>query len=156
RSEGGEAVADAGDVTSWEDAESLIQRAIDRWGKLDILVNVAGIVRLGTPVDTAPEDFDAVIRVHLRGFFNTTHFAAKHWVARREYGRLINFASGASLISQPTLLAYSTAKTGVVGFTRSCANSLVSYGVTANCIRPSAATAMMDLTFAEESKRLME
>lgn len=154
--EGGEAIADTGDVTVWGDAEAMIQKGIDSWGKLDILVNVAGNQRLGTPVDTTQEDYDSVIRVHLRGFFNTTHFAALHWVERAEYGRLINFASGASLISQPTLLAYSTAKTGIVGFTRSCANSLVSYGVTANCVRPSAATAMMDLTFAAESRELME
>jgi NAD(P)-dependent dehydrogenase (short-subunit alcohol dehydrogenase family) len=133
RAQGGEAIADAGDITRLEDAERSVATAIETYGKLDILVNCAGIIRLGTVVDTSPEDFDDVIRVHLRGYFNTTCFAARHWVARKEYGRLINFASGASLISQPTLLAYSTAK------------ALVAYNVTANCIRPTAATAMSDL-----------
>jgi NAD(P)-dependent dehydrogenase (short-subunit alcohol dehydrogenase family) len=145
RAQGGEAIADAGDITQLEDAERSVAAAIETYGKLDILVNCAGIIRLGTVVDTSPEDFDDVIRVHLRGYFNTTCFAARHWVARKEYGRLINFASGASLISQPTLLAYSTAKAGVLGLTRSCANALVAYNVTANCIRPTAATVMSDL-----------
>lgn len=142
--DGGEAIADGGDIANWSDAEALIGRAIEAYGKLDILVNCAGILRLGTPMDASPEDFDAVLRVHLRGYFNTTHFAARHWVARGEYGRLINFASGSSLLSHPTLVAYSTAKAGVVGLTRSCANALVSYGVTANCVRPTAATPMAD------------
>lgn len=141
---GGDAIADGGDIAEWVDAEAMIGKAIDRWGKLDILVNVAGNIRMGTPMDTSPEDFDAILRVHLRGYFNTTHFAARHWVERREYGRLINFASGASLVSQPTLVAYSTAKAGVLGLTRSCANALVSYNVTANCIRPGALTGMAD------------
>jgi NAD(P)-dependent dehydrogenase (short-subunit alcohol dehydrogenase family) len=150
--EGGEAIADGGDISNWRDAERLIGRAIEEYGKLDILVNCAGILRFGTPIDTDPEDFDAVLRVHLRGYFNTTHFAAKHWVARREYGRLINFASGSSFLSHPTLLAYSTAKAGVVGLTRSCANALVAYGVTANCVRPQAATPMADAA-KPESRR---
>jgi NAD(P)-dependent dehydrogenase (short-subunit alcohol dehydrogenase family) len=149
---GGEAIADGGDISDWSDAEALIGRAIDAYGKLDILVNCAGILRFGTPMDASPDDFEAVLRVHLRGYFNTTHFAAKHWVARNEYGRLINFASGSSLLSHPTLVAYSTAKAGVVGLTRSCANALVSYGVTANCVRPTAATPMADAA-KPESRR---
>jgi NAD(P)-dependent dehydrogenase (short-subunit alcohol dehydrogenase family) len=144
--EGGKAVADGGDISDWADAEAMINKAIETYGKLDILINCAGIIRFGTAVDTSPEDFDAILHVHLRGYFNTTHFAARHWVDRNEYGRLINYASGASLVSQPTLLAYSTAKSGVLGFTRSCANALVSYNVTANCVRPDAATRMHDVS----------
>jgi NAD(P)-dependent dehydrogenase (short-subunit alcohol dehydrogenase family) len=151
--EGGKAIADGGDISDWADAEAMIDQAIDTYGKLDILVNCAGIIRFGTPVDTSPEDFDAILNVHLRGYFNTTHFAAKHWVARKQYGRLINYASGASLISQPTLLAYSTAKSGVLGFTRSCANALVAYNVTANCIRPDAATRMHDVSGSAAQRR---
>jgi NAD(P)-dependent dehydrogenase (short-subunit alcohol dehydrogenase family) len=153
---GGEAIADGGDIAEWDEAEAMIAKAIDTWGKLDILANVAGNIRLGTPVDTTPEDFDAIVRVHLRGYFNTTHFAARHWVERNEYGRLINFASGASLISQPSLLAYSTAKTGVIGFTRSCANALVSYNVTCNCVRPFAAGGMRDATSPAARKHFAE
>jgi NAD(P)-dependent dehydrogenase (short-subunit alcohol dehydrogenase family) len=145
RAGGGEALADGGDIGDLGDAEKMIQSAIDAWGKLDILVNCAGIIRVGSAVDTSPEDFDLTLRVHSRGYYNTTLFAARHWVERGEYGRLINFASGASLVSQPSLLAYSTAKTGVVGFTRSCANALVGYNVTANCIRPSAVSGMVEV-----------
>jgi NAD(P)-dependent dehydrogenase (short-subunit alcohol dehydrogenase family) len=144
--DGGAAVADAGDVAEWDDAEAMVTKALVEWGKLDILVNAAGILRMGTPFDTSPEDFDVILRVNLRGVFNTTRHAAAHWAQRREYGRLINFASGASIISQPTLLAYSTSKTGIIGLTRSCANALAAYKVTANCIRPSASTRMMDFT----------
>jgi NAD(P)-dependent dehydrogenase (short-subunit alcohol dehydrogenase family) len=154
-SEGGEAIPDGGDISDWAEAEAMVAKAIDRWGKLDIVVNAGGISRIGTPWDTTPEDFDDIVRVHLRGYFNVTHFAAKHWVERREYGRLINFVSGASLISQPTVLAYATAKTGLVGFTRSCANALVSYNVTANCIRPWASTPMMDAN-SPEARRILE
>ena len=150
--EGGQAVADSGDISDWSDAERLIDTAIETYGKLDILVNCAGILRFGTIFDSSPEDFDAVLRVHLRGYFNTSHFASKHWVKRTEYGRLINFASGSSLLSHPTLVAYSTAKAGVVGLTRSCANALVAYGVTANCVRPQAATPMADAA-KPESRR---
>lgn len=152
RAEGGHAVADSGDISDVSEAEQLIDTAIETFGKLDILVNCAGILRLGTVFDADPEDFDAVLRVHLRGYFNTSHFAAKHWVKRAEYGRLINFASGSSTLSHPTLVAYSTAKAGVVGLTRSCANALVAYGVTANCIRPQAATPMADFAKPESQR----
>jgi 3-oxoacyl-[acyl-carrier protein] reductase len=122
----------------------MTDQAISTYGQLDILVNAAGNLRLGTIVDTTPEDFDAIIRVHLRGYYNTSHFAARHWVERGEYGRLINFISMAALVSYPSLLAYSSAKAGIVGLTRSSANALVSYNVTANCVRPSASTGMSD------------
>jgi 3-oxoacyl-[acyl-carrier protein] reductase len=160
---GGEAVSDSGDVAEWADAGAMVGTAIDRFGKLDIVVNAAGIIRLGTPLDTTQEDFDAIMRVNLRGLFNVTHFAAKHFVARNEYGRLINFASGASIVSQPSILAYATTKTGIVGFTRSCANALAAYHVTANSIRPSAHTGMSDALypshiahFAETGRRSSE
>jgi NAD(P)-dependent dehydrogenase (short-subunit alcohol dehydrogenase family) len=149
---GGTAYADTGDVTDDQDAERLIRQAVERLGKVDILINAVGILRLGTAVDTERADFDEVLRVNLTGVFNTTRFAAQHWVARGDYGRLINFASGASITSQPALLAYSTSKTGIIGFTRSCANAFASYNVTANCIRPSAASPMMDATSPEAWK----
>jgi NAD(P)-dependent dehydrogenase (short-subunit alcohol dehydrogenase family) len=151
---GGEALADGGDVSNADDARAMVEKSIAAWGRLDILVNAAGNIRLGTPVDTAPEDWDAIMAVHLRGYFNTTSVAARHWIERGDYGRLINFASGSSLVSQPSLLAYSTAKTGLLGFTRSCANALAAYNVTANAIRPSAATGMAD--HLPQSRRALE
>jgi NAD(P)-dependent dehydrogenase (short-subunit alcohol dehydrogenase family) len=153
---GGDAIADGGDIAAWDDAETMIGKALDRWGKLDILVNAAGNARLGTILDTPPEDFDAILRVHLRGYFNTAHFAAKHWVERGDYGRLINFSSSAAWVSQPSLLAYSAAKAGVVGLTRSTANALAAYKVTANCLRPHASTGMSDATKPEARKYFAE
>jgi NAD(P)-dependent dehydrogenase (short-subunit alcohol dehydrogenase family) len=144
RAEGGEATANSGDIADPSDAEAMIGTAIEEYGKLDILVNAAGNVYLGTIVDTTPEEFDSIMRVHVRGYFNTSRLAAQHWVERAEYGRLINFVSMAAQVSFPSLFAYSTAKSAIVGMTRSTANALVSYNVTANCIRPSASTGMSD------------
>jgi 3-oxoacyl-[acyl-carrier protein] reductase len=141
---GGTAIASTADISERDQASELVDAAVDEFGRLDILVNAAGTIRLGTILDTSEDDFDSLLRTHLRGYFNTSHFAAVHWAANPGYGRLINFASGSSLLSQPTLAAYSTAKTGVLGLTRSAANALVAYGVTANCVRPSASTAMSD------------
>jgi NAD(P)-dependent dehydrogenase (short-subunit alcohol dehydrogenase family) len=140
----GQALADYGDVSSWNDAERMVKKAIDAWGKLDILVTAAGNWRRGTVADLGEKDWDEVIRVHLRGTYATAHFAAKHWVQRREYGRLITFTSGAGIRGLPTMVSYSTAKAGIIGLTKAIANSLVSYKVTANCIAPGAATRMMD------------
>jgi 3-oxoacyl-[acyl-carrier protein] reductase len=142
---GGEAVAHVGDITIKADAHDLIQTAVDRWGKLDILVNVAGNIRACTIIDITDDDWDSVINVHLRGTFHTSHFAARHWVERGEYGRLINFTSSAGInLGFPALLSYDAAKAGVVGLTRACANALVAYNVTANCVAPNATTRMGD------------
>ena len=141
---GGDAVAHYGDVSSWDDAEDMVRTAIERWGKLDILVNVAGIVRERMVFNMTEQEWDDVIRVHLKGTFCTTHFASIHWRQRREYGRLINFTSGDGIEGAPGQANYAAAKAGIIGFTRSCANALVRYGVTANCIAPGAATRMTD------------
>ena len=141
---GGEAVPHFGDVANWDDAEDMVRTAIERWGKLDILVNVAGIVRERMVFNMTEDEWDDVIRVHLKGTFCTTHFASIHWRQRREYGRLINFTSGAGIEGSAGQPNYAAAKAGIIGFTVSCANALVRYGVTANCIAPNAATRMAD------------
>jgi NAD(P)-dependent dehydrogenase (short-subunit alcohol dehydrogenase family) len=145
RSRGGEAVPHYGDVSDWNDAEDMVRTAIDRWGKLDCLVNVAGILRERMVFNMTEEEWDAVIRVHLKGSFNTTHFASIHWRQRRQPGaRLINFTSGAGINGSAGQPNYAAAKAGLIGFTKSCANALGRYGVTANCISPGAATRMTD------------
>jgi NAD(P)-dependent dehydrogenase (short-subunit alcohol dehydrogenase family) len=157
REQGGQAIVDPGDIADRHAAKRMVDSAIDTWGKLDIVVNVAGIIRMATIVDATEDDWESVMRVHLRGYFNTAQFAARHWIERNEYGRLINFASGASLLSQPTLVSYSAAKTGVVGLTRSCANALAAYNVTANCIRPAAMSpGMGDATLPSSRKQFEE
>ena len=141
---GGEALPHFGDVSKWDDAEDMVRTAIARWGKLDILVNVAGILRERMVFNMTEDEWDDVIRVHLKGTFCTTHFASIHWRQRREYGRLINFTSSAGIDGSAGQPNYAAAKAGIIGFTRSCANALVRYNVTSNCIAPNASTRMTD------------
>ena len=121
----------------------LCTRAIREFGHLDVLINVAGIIRDVYLVDMTPDDWDAVIRVHLRGTFNTSRAAARHWrdEMRGNY-RLINTTSAAGYFGVPEKPNYAAAKMGIVGFTYACANSLMCYGVTANAVAPSGSTRM--------------
>jgi NAD(P)-dependent dehydrogenase (short-subunit alcohol dehydrogenase family) len=142
---GGKAVADYGDVADDEQAGVMVQRAIDEWGQLDVLVNNAGIVRDGAIWNLEPADFDAVIRVHLRGTWCCCHHAARHWRERAKsgekvIGRLINTTSGAGLTGNFGQTAYAAAKAGIVGMTLTLAQELGPYGVTANVVGPAGAT----------------
>jgi NAD(P)-dependent dehydrogenase (short-subunit alcohol dehydrogenase family) len=140
---GGKAVADTTDVTDHAACENLIAGAVETYGGLDILVNVAGILRDGMVFKMSEEDWDAVIDVHLKGTFNTTKFASAYWREHRggEY-RLINFTSLSGLQGAPSQPNYAAAKMGIVGLTFSCANALRNYGVTSNAIAPIAGTRM--------------
>src|SRR5579859_6743909 len=144
---GGEAVANGADVSDHAAAEALIASAIERFGRLDVLVNVAGILRDRMVFNMTEQEWDDVIRVHLRGTFNTTKFAAAHWRSLRDAGaqnRIINFTSVSGLHGAPGQPNYAAAKMGIVGLTYSCANGLGRYGVTANAISPGAATRMTE------------
>jgi NAD(P)-dependent dehydrogenase (short-subunit alcohol dehydrogenase family) len=142
---GGEAIADYGDVADHEQAARLVQRAVGAWGRLDVLVNNAGIVRDGAVWNLDPADFDAVVRVHLRGTWCCSRHAAVHWRGRAKAGesvsgRLINTTSGAGLTGNFGQTAYAAAKAGIVGLTLTLAQELRPYGVTANVVGPSGAT----------------
>ena len=142
---GGEAVANYSSVSDYDAAEGIIKQALDQYGDLDILVNVAGILRDRMVFNMTKEEWDAVVDVHMTGTFNTTKFAAIHWrTERKGHYRLINFTSGSGLFGAPGQPNYAAAKLGIVGFTYSCANALGRYGVTANSIGPGAATRMTD------------
>src|SRR5579859_523090 len=144
---GGEAVANGADVSDHAAAEALIASAIERFGRLDVLVNVAGILRDRMVFNMTEQEWDDVIRVHLRGTFNTTKFAAAHWRSLRDAGaqnRIINFTSVSGLHGAPGQPNYAAAKMGIVGLTYSSARSLAKYGVTVNAISPGAATRMTD------------
>lgn len=144
---GGRAVANGNDIADLASAEQLIRQAIDSFGKLDVLVNVAGILRDRMVFNMSEQEWDAVIRVHLKGTFNTTRHAAAYWREQRNpegHFRLINFTSGSGLHGAPGQPNYAAAKMGIVGFTYSCANALARYGVTANAIAPGAATRMTE------------
>ncbi|MDI3387304.1 3-oxoacyl-ACP reductase [Streptomyces sp. B-S-A8] len=154
RAAGGEAIAHLGDVADHEQARALVQSALDTYGKLDILVNNAGILRDRMIFSMGEEEWDSVIRVHLKGHFNTTHFASVHWRARAKetggpvYGRIVNTSSEAFLAGSAGQPNYAAAKGGIVGLTTSSALALGKYGVTANAICPRARTRMTEDVFA--------
>lgn len=154
RAAGGRAVAHLGDVADFDQARELVELAVSRFGKLDVLVNNAGILRDRMIFSMSEEEWDAVIRVHLKGHFNTTHFASAHWRERSKavggpvYGRIVNTSSEAFLGGSAGQPNYAAAKGGIVGLTTSTALALAKYGVTANAICPRARTRMTEDVFA--------
>ena len=143
---GGEAVANYDSVTTVEGGESIIQTAINSFGKLDILVNNAGILRDRMIFNMAPEEWDAVIKVHLYGVFNCTKPACVLFRQQRS-GRVISMSSTSGLIGNSGQANYGAAKAGIAGFTRVIARDMGRYGVTCNAIAPGASTRM---TMSEE------
>ena len=143
RKAGGKASANNCDVTSFSQTEGLVAQAVKDFGRLDIVVNVAGIIRDGMIFKMDEKQWDAVIAVHLKGSFNTSRHASAYWRENRggEY-RLIHFISGSGLWGAPAQPNYAAAKMGMVGLSNSCATALASYGVTSNCIAPVAYTRM--------------
>ncbi|MER7000596.1 3-oxoacyl-ACP reductase [Streptomyces sp. NPDC000410] len=154
RAEGGHAVAHLGDIADHESARGLVDLAVGTYGKLDILVNNAGILRDRMIFSMSEDEWDSVIRVHLKGHFNTTHFASVHWRGRSKaagapvYGRVVNTSSEAFLAGSAGQPNYAAAKGGIVGLTTSTALALGKYGVTANAICPRARTRMTEDVFA--------
>uniref|UniRef100_A0AAU2A9J0 3-oxoacyl-ACP reductase n=1 Tax=Streptomyces sp. NBC_00093 TaxID=2975649 RepID=A0AAU2A9J0_9ACTN len=153
RAAGGTAVAHTGDVADHQQARELVESAIAEFGKLDVLVNNAGILRDRMVFSMTEGEWDSVIRVHLKGHFNTTHFAAAHWRERSKasgapvYGRIVNTSSEAYLAGSAGQPNYAAAKGGIVGLTTSTALALAKYGVTANAICPRARTRMTEDVF---------
>lgn len=154
RAAGGTALAHTGDVADFQRAEELVGLATGEFGKLDILINNAGILRDRMVFSMSQEEWDSVIRVHLKGHFNTTRFASAHWRERAKaaggpvYGRIVNTSSEAFLAGSAGQPNYAAAKGGIVGLTTSTALALAKYGVTANAICPRARTRMTEDVFA--------
>jgi 3-oxoacyl-[acyl-carrier protein] reductase len=155
RAAGGRAIAHHGDIADFDAARELIGLAVREYGKLDVLVNNAGILRDRMVFSMTEDEWDAVIRVHLKGHFNTTRFAAEHWRTRAKasgggavYGRIVNTSSEAFLAGSAGQPNYAAAKAGIVGLTTSTASALAKYGVTANAICPRARTRMTEDVFA--------
>jgi NAD(P)-dependent dehydrogenase (short-subunit alcohol dehydrogenase family) len=158
---GGEAIANRDDVSTWDGAALLVAAAVDKWGRLDTLVNNAGIVRDRMIVSMGEDDWDGVQRVHLKGTFATTHHAANHWRDRSKAGdkveaRIVNTSSGAGLAGSVGQANYSAAKAGIAAFTLVAAVELGRYGVTVNAIAPSARTRMTETAFVEMMARPTE
>jgi NAD(P)-dependent dehydrogenase (short-subunit alcohol dehydrogenase family) len=155
---GGEAIASMADIADFAGAEQLIRSALAAFGKLDAVVNNAGFVLDRMFTNTSEAEWDAVVRVHLKGHFCVARHAASHWRDRAKAGdavsgRIINTSSGAGLLGSVGQAAYSAAKAGIVGLTLVQAAELSRYGVTANAIAPVARTRMTEETFATMMKK---
>jgi NAD(P)-dependent dehydrogenase (short-subunit alcohol dehydrogenase family) len=158
---GGEAVVNGADVADFEQAAALVQQAIDTFGGLDILVNNAGFVRDRMLVNATEDEFDAVVRVHLKGHFATLRHAAAYWRAeskagRQRAGRVINTTSGAGLQGSIGQVVYSAAKGGIATMTLVAAAELGRVGVTVNAIAPVAKTRMTEGAFDTSQMALPE
>jgi NAD(P)-dependent dehydrogenase (short-subunit alcohol dehydrogenase family) len=145
RDAGGQAVVSHHDVATWEGARQAVALAIESFGDLDVLVNNAGILRDSTLVNMTEEDFDEVIRVHLKGHFAPTKWAAGYWRQQYKAGihrrrNLVHTSSTSGIYANPGQSNYGTAKSGVVTFSQIAARELGKYGVVSNCVVPGART----------------
>src|SRR5258705_4159136 len=140
----GTAKANYGSVADFGQAAAMVQQAIDSWGRIDIVVHVAGILRDRMIFNMTEDEWDAVMNVHLKGMFNVVRAAS---VSMREQkgGRIISMSS-VSALGAPGQPNYAAAKAGIIGLTWSTANAMAKYNVTANSIMPSGATRMIDST----------
>lgn len=149
RAMGGEAVANGADVSDWDQAKAMIDQAVDTFGRLDILVNNAGILRDRMLVNMSIEEWDAVIKVHLRGTFCPMRHAAAYWRDRAKAGetndaRIINTTSVSGLFGNQGQTNYGAAKAGIASMTVISAKELMRYGITVNAISPGALTRMTE------------
>jgi NAD(P)-dependent dehydrogenase (short-subunit alcohol dehydrogenase family) len=156
RAAGGEAVTNGDDISSWDGAERLVQQAIGEFGGLDVLVNNAGILRDRMLFSMTEDDWDSVIRVHLKGTFAPSHHAAVYWRNRSKDGeandaRLVNTTSVSGLYANVGQSNYGAAKAAIATFTQVAAQELSRYGVTVNAIAPGALTRLTeDLPLTDE------
>jgi NAD(P)-dependent dehydrogenase (short-subunit alcohol dehydrogenase family) len=152
---GGEAVAHRGDIGDSAVGDALVQRALDTWGRLDVVINNAGFGRPRMVFNLGDEEWDDVIRVHLRGTFVVSRPACRYWRAQAKqhgttYGRLINTATGLLLYGGAGQSNYVAAKAGVQAFTEALATEMAPYGVTANTIMPGANTRLAQIGWRME------
>src|ERR1700758_5506777 len=155
---GGEAITNGDDIADWQGARNLVNTALDTFGGLDVLVNNAGFIRDRMLANTSEEEWDAVIRVHLKGHFAPLRHAAEYWRGRSKAGepvdaRVINTSSGAGLQGSVGQGNYSVAKAGIAALTLVAATEMGRYGVTVNAIAPAARTRMTEKVFAETMAR---
>ncbi|MBF6449654.1 MULTISPECIES: SDR family oxidoreductase [Nocardia] len=155
---GGRAVVNGDDVADWAGAKRLIGQAVETFGGLDVVVNNAGIVRDRMLVNLAEDEWDAVIRVHLKGHFATMRHAIEYWRAESKAGRvrdarIVNTSSGAGLQGSVGQGNYAAAKAGIAALTITAAAEFGRYGVTVNAIAPSARTRMTETVFADMMAR---
>ncbi|GAB2466939.1 MULTISPECIES: SDR family oxidoreductase [Streptomyces] len=161
RAAGGEAEVNGADVADFAQAHAMVHQAIETWGGLDILVNNAGFVRDRMLVNTSEEEWDSVVRVHLKGHFAPLRHAGAWWreeskAGRRPVARVVNTSSGAGLQGSVGQATYSSAKAGIAALTLVAATELGQYGVTVNAIAPVARTRMTEGAFDTSGMALPE
>jgi NAD(P)-dependent dehydrogenase (short-subunit alcohol dehydrogenase family) len=149
RADGGDAVVNGDDVSEWTGAERLVRTALETYGRLDVLVNNAGILRDRMLVNMTEGEWDKVVQVHLKGTFGPAHFAAEHWRERSRAGdevdaRIVNTSSTSGIFGNVGQTNYGAAKAGIAAFTIIAAQELGRYGVTVNAIAPGARTRMTE------------
>ena len=154
KGKGGEAVANYDTVATMEGGENIIKTALDSFGRLDILINVAGILRDRMVFNMTEEEWDSVIAVHLKGHFATTK-PASIIMRQQRSGRIINYSSTSGLIGNPGQVNYGAAKSAIAGFSRVVARDLGRYGVTCNYIAPGAAT-RMTASVSDQARQLRQ
>ena len=160
RAQGGKAVANDDDVSDWAGARRLIDCAVETFGGLDVVVNNAGILRDRMLVNMSEDEWDAVVRVHLKGTVAPMRWAAEYWRERTRGGetndaRIINTSSGSGLYGNPGQVNYGAAKAGIASMTIIAAKELARYGVTVNAIAPAALTRMTEnLGFGQRAKEV--
>ena len=151
RAAGGEALASNHDITDWDGAGDLVRSAVEAFGRLDVLVNNAGILRDRMLVSMSEQEWDDVVAVHLKGHFLPTRFAANHWRERAKAGdevraSVVHTSSTSGLLGNPGQTNYGAAKAGIASFSAICAQELARYGVRSNCIAPAARTRLTEAT----------
>ena len=151
RAHGGEAVASNHDITDWDGGRELVEVAVGGFGRLDVLVNNAGILRDRMLVSMSEEEWDLVVDVHMKGHFVPTRFAAAYWreqvkAGATVQGSIIHTSSTSGLLGNPGQTNYGAAKAGIGSFSIICAQELSRYGVRSNCIAPAARTRLTEAT----------
>lgn len=152
---GSEGITLRGDVGNSEQAESLVKEVLNTWGRIDIVVNNAGITRDNLIMRMKEEEFDQVIETNLKGVFNCLKAATRPMMKQR-YGRIINISSVVGVTGNPGQANYSAAKAGVIGLTKASARELSSRGITVNCIAPGFIDTDMTRELSEEVRSELE
>jgi NAD(P)-dependent dehydrogenase (short-subunit alcohol dehydrogenase family) len=148
---GGEAIANGDNVADWEGGQRMVNAAVEAFGDLDILVNNAGILRDRVLVNMTEQEWDDVVKVHLKGHFVPTRWAAAYWREQTKAGvdkprNVVHTSSTSGLLSNPGQTNYGAAKSGIATFSQICAKELIRYGVKSNCIAPAARTRLTEAT----------
>lgn len=151
---GGTAMLVQGDVSDFQTVTELIKRVVDEWGRIDILINNAGITRDNLLLKMSEDDFDRVINTNLKGVFNCTKAVTKLMMKQRT-GRIVNMSSVVGLKGNISQANYAAAKAGIIGFTKSAARELASRGVTVNAVAPGFIDTDMTAALSEKVKEVM-